>query len=216
MRFYSFLAFLLALSGCNSPNYQAKTADYSLVAVDSIVEDSAAAALIAPYAQKMQSFLQDTLCYLAVPMHNGRTTDVSQKALWDWTSQAALQGWRSNGYKADGCLLNRGGLRTSWEPGWLLVEDVYEMMPFENRLVVVYLTKTQQKDLANYLQIEKHPMIFPDQWGDTLAVLTTDYLANGGDDMDFFVGQPRQSSNLLLREILMEQARIDTLKPTPL
>lgn len=201
----------LVLSSCNAPDYKGSVEEYTLLPLDSLLEDSTAAALIAPYSAKMGASLKDTLCYLPVAMSNGRSDDQSPEALWKWSAGAALAGWRNHGNQADGCLLNRGGLRTSWDPGWLLVEDVYEMMPFENRLVLVYLNKQKQKELAAYIASQNHPMVLPEVWGDTLAVVTTDYLANGGDHMDFFVDQPKKSSNLLLREIFMEEARTDTL-----
>lgn len=106
--------------------------------------------------------------------------------------------------KPDFCLLNQGGLRLpAIYPGPIYLRTLYELQPFENQLTLV---KIQGKDIVNIAKLIK-------EWGgapvsgirlvykaDSLIsatisgqdisdkkeywVLTSDYLANGGDHAD--------------------------------
>lgn len=135
----------------------------------------------------------------------------------------------------DFCLLNHGGIRSIIPQGNVTTRTAFEVMPFENTLIIVGLTGEKVKEMADYLMKEKkpHPLygikIYVDK--NTLAVknieingkqvddntiyyvATNDYLANGGDSMTFF----RDSSlkfdlDYKLRNILIDYfKKIDTL-----
>ncbi len=107
----------------------------------------------------------------------------------------------------DFCLLNYGGLRTSIPEGPVTVGRVYELMPFENEMFVVTLSPERTYYLFKYLAQSEDGMpvsgiklgikddypevikIDGEPFDDTrnYKVLTSDYLAHGGDDMDFFL-----------------------------
>jgi 2',3'-cyclic-nucleotide 2'-phosphodiesterase (5'-nucleotidase family) len=48
-------------------------------------------------------------------------------------------------------LVNNGGLRTAWKAGPITVGDVFELMPFDNRLVLLQITGRQVQQLADEL-----------------------------------------------------------------
>ena len=48
-------------------------------------------------------------------------------------------------------IVNNGGLRTSLPKGKITVGDVFELMPFENELVLLSLTGSQVSELADYI-----------------------------------------------------------------
>jgi 2',3'-cyclic-nucleotide 2'-phosphodiesterase (5'-nucleotidase family) len=107
----------------------------------------------------------------------------------------------------DICLLNHGGIRAVIAKGDVTTRTAFEVMPFENSLVIVGLTGKEIKTLAEYFIKEKkpHPLygmkIFIDKANFQIKkieinnqtlnenqvyyVATSDYLANGGDNMIF-------------------------------
>jgi 2',3'-cyclic-nucleotide 2'-phosphodiesterase (5'-nucleotidase family) len=136
----------------------------------------------------------------------------------------------------DMVLLNHGGIRSIIPKGNVTSRTAYNVMPFENSLIVVVLTGLEVKQLANYILTEKkpHPMygiqIFYTKStnevtkveinGKTIEdtkiynVATSDYLSNGGDNMTFF-----RDSNLKydldykLRNLLIDYfKKVDTLE----
>lgn len=111
----------------------------------------------------------------------------------------------ADGLNIDFCLMNNGGLRTSIPKGPITMGLAFEVMPFENQLVVITLSSEKTHELFEYLANkggdpiskatvgikEGKPVNImindqPFENGKNYKVLTTDYLARGGDKMNFF------------------------------
>ncbi|MBM3186315.1 MAG: 5'-nucleotidase C-terminal domain-containing protein [Bacteroidetes bacterium] len=119
------------------------------------------------------------------------------------------------------CLLNTGGIRSSIGKGDVTLGDMYKIMPFENTLVWVelpisvipeietYLTKSGGEPIANCKLINGKLEINGIRQNVThFWVLTSDYLMNGGDKMDFFNKKTNSNSTgKLLRDILIEELK---------
>lgn len=108
----------------------------------------------------------------------------------------------------DFCLLNHGGIRSIIPQGNVTSRTAFEIMPFENSVTVVGLKGSEVRTLADYFIKEKkpHPLagitiytnadetvvtdikVNGNAIDDTKTyyVATSDYLANGGDSMNFF------------------------------
>lgn len=119
------------------------------------------------------------------------------------------------------CLLNFGGLRSTLNKGEILMGDLYKLMPFDNTItwveipvsvlpeIAAYLVKTGGEPLANAsivngeIRISSLLPTHTHVW-----VITSDYLANGGDNMAFFKkGTNYTKKNKTLRDALIEEAR---------
>lgn len=108
----------------------------------------------------------------------------------------------------DGAIFNHGGIRSIIPKGNVSKRTAFEVMPFENSLVVVALKGDQIYELANYFVKERKPHPLngihitigknnlvnqvlihnePIDQKKTYFILTSDYLANGGDNMSFFL-----------------------------
>lgn len=105
--------------------------------------------------------------------------------------------------------------------------NVFELSPFENFIFLLELTYNDVERLANYAVKGKNLGIAglnveskggelhlftvggrPVEKGRSYTLAINDYLANGGDQMDFLVGLPRiVESEVLLREMLMDQIK---------
>ncbi|MEC4003800.1 5'-nucleotidase [Flavobacterium sp. SUN052] len=135
----------------------------------------------------------------------------------------------------DICLLNHGGIRTIIPKGDVTARNAYEVMPFENSAVIVGLKGDQILEIANYIVSEKKPhplsgMTFtiakdlsvkniqvqgkPLELDKIYYVVTSDYLSNGGDNMNFFKkGVSRTDIEYKLRNLMIDYFKdVDTLK----
>ena len=121
-------------------------------------------------------------------------------------------------------IFNKGGLRNSLPKGNITIGNVFELMPFDNEVVLLKLSGAQFKDMC-FKIVEKGDIpvggmrlimkgstptdIFvngkpfdetKDYW-----VVTSDYLANGGDSYIFFKDAlDRKNLNILLRNMIIE------------
>lgn len=110
------------------------------------------------------------------------------------------------GKNIDFALFNHRGMRAEIPHGNILVKNAFEMMPFENMLVVVELSGEKMEELIQFVldearahPVSKHFQLLIKQDGYRLTinnkpfdktknyyVLTSDYLQGGGDNMNFF------------------------------
>lgn len=142
--------------------------------------------------------------------------------LMNWCADAVLSSQTANKRLSEPiiCLLNTGGLRSSFGAGKLTLADFYKLMPFDNRLVWIHLPVSKISEIEKYLlksggepiancffQNEKLQIPSLTTNHAFIWVLTSDFLANGGDQMNFFTGLERNETNILLRDIFIETAK---------
>lgn len=123
-------------------------------------------------------------------------------------------------------LLNSGGIRSIIPKGNITKRNAFEVMPFENSLIVIALKGDQVKALAQHIITEKKPhplnglkiilnkeniitnILFKDQPIDKDKIYyvgTSDYLANGGDNMSFFLkNEGAYDLNYKIRNVLID------------
>ena len=138
----------------------------------------------------------------------------------------------------DVAIFNKGGLRNSLPKGNITIGNIFELMPFDNELVLLKLSGTQFKDMC-YKIVEKGGIPVggmrltmkgsmptditingkafdetKDYW-----IVTSDYLANGGDSYNFFKNaKEKKIMNVLLRNVIINYCeditKLDqTIKP---
>jgi len=130
-----------------------------------------------------------------------------------------------DGFKADFCLLNHGGLRAPLPKGDIKVKNIYELMPFENEVVIVEIEGHKVKEIASYLNytggepvsgiklnLSTNPEILIQNKAvdvnRTYKIITSDYLAKGGDKMYFF-SEPISlvKTGIKLRDMIMNHVK---------
>ena len=134
-------------------------------------------------------------------------------------------------------ILNHGGIRSIISKGAVSTRTAYEVMPFENTIVVVELNGKSVRELVSFLirSNRAHPIsgiqIVIDK-DDSLQYLniqgkpfnedqnyyvaTNNYLVSGGDDMGFFKdGLKITEIDYLVRNALIDHfKKVDTLAPS--
>ena len=134
----------------------------------------------------------------------------------------------------DICLLNNGGIRSILPKGNITSRTAFEIMPFENSLVVIAMKGEQIYELVDYFLVDQkpHPLAglsftidknnkakniliqgHPVELETIYYVATNDYLANGGDNMVFFKkGIQKYDLDYKLRNILIDYfIEVDTI-----
>ena len=137
-----------------------------------------------------------------------------------------------NKFNPDFCILNNGGFRNSLNKGSITIGDVFQIMPFDNYLLILEIKGNEMNDLINYIKEKSTTNIsrksgvplsgirvkisgdkvsrcmINNQMYDplkTYKILTTNYLANGGDDMDFLKNcKTIFNTKLLLRDVIIK------------
>jgi len=131
-----------------------------------------------------------------------------------------------DGNNIDLCLLNFGGLRSSLPKGEITRGKIFELMPFENELVVVTITEANFIKLLTYIkdvggqpisgeiklsfndnnkEEENLKQLLDKSGTSEFKILTSDYLANGGDKMNFFLNPAKiETLGVKLRDAIIE------------
>jgi len=119
------------------------------------------------------------------------------------------------------CLINFGGLRAPINEGDISIRNIYELMPFDNEIVVVSLSPSQVTEMLNYLFVKNGQPISNGQailasnnkkliiggkvynFERNINIITSDYLAKGGDKMNFLKSDKMIQTGILMRDALL-------------
>tara|TARA_R110002126_G_scaffold264407_2_gene407414 strand:- start:299 stop:1078 length:780 start_codon:yes stop_codon:yes gene_type:complete len=195
---------------------------------------------IKPYREHINKDLDSVLAYCPETLDkktvNWQTTIGNLMA--DVTLKRGNTVFKSRENKTiDICLLNHGGIRSIIPKGNVTTRTAFELMPFENTMVVIALKGEQIFEIVTYFIAEKkpHPLsgltftIDKDNQPKNILVQgkkvekdkvyyvgTNDYLSNGGDNMSFFKkGIATYDLDYKLRNILIDYFKEkDTIKST--
>ena len=136
------------------------------------------------------------------------------------------------GEKVDIGIVNLGGLRTVVTAGNITVGKVFELMPFENELVIVWLKGDKLNDLLQYfagmggegvsglrMEIDHGKAVNITVGGKPLdmekvySITTNDYLAGGNDKMiQLAQNIKRVNTGIKVRDMLLDYIKSETGK----
>ncbi len=237
------LAFAKAIfltTSCKTESYHLNKVTTTQTAIDStIAETLAISEFIAPYKAQVDAEMNEPLSYNPTALTKNDfayNTPLGNLLAHIMRVQAAGVYQSRTGKSIDVVLLNHGGIRAGLPAGAITMRNAFEVMPFENEMLVATLTGLQAQEMVNYLVAggRAHPIdglqivlnkdkslksaLIKGQPIDLNAqynVLTSDYLHNGGDSMDFFKGTPATVIDYKIRNAMIDYLRkTDTLKTT--
>lgn len=190
--------------------------------------DSATHSILAPYKLGMDSIMNEVVGETTEAMPKER--DKCETLLGNFVSDVCLEKGNA-GYKPEDdrkgqvCILNNGGLRSSLPKGIITRGNIFELMPFDNELVVLTISGNKMWDLLKYvaasggvpvagmkmgLKSDKTPGVVlingvPFDSTKTYKVVTSDYLASGGDKMSFLKDPIQyETTGVRIRDGLLE------------
>lgn len=233
------LFFLLLIFSCASPKIskiEGKRIDIN----DDLKPDQSIENFIKPYREHVNATMDSVISY--APETYSKSDGDYNTAIGNLMADAVYSEGnlifnKRTGKNIDFVLLNLGGIRSIISKGAITIRTAYEVMPFENSVVVAAIKGEQVYELITYLCEAKraHPISFQlqltlDKNGNlssatmngepidktkTYYIATNDYLVNGGDGMTFF--HPYESLNVLdykIRDVLIDNfKKKDTLHP---
>ncbi|WP_317168289.1 5'-nucleotidase [Flavobacterium silvaticum] len=236
-RFVLFLTFASCciLSGCSSSVTQIKGSNFAVT--EKAGSSSEIDKFIKPYRDKIDADMNTVLAFAPQTIDkSGKLQTPIGNLFADMTLESArfLLSKREN-KTVDFCLLNAGGVRSIIPKGNVTTRVAYEIMPFDNNLIVVELKGQQVQELLEYFASEKkpHPIagihfdikdgkpenVFigsvPFDNNRNYTVATSDYLYNGGDNMLFFKkAVAKYDLDYKLRNVLIDYfEKNDTIVP---
>ncbi|MCC6767683.1 MAG: 5'-nucleotidase C-terminal domain-containing protein [Bacteroidia bacterium] len=235
-KIFNLLLLLLLLTACHTkkqytqqryPAYQIGIAPYQN-------EDSLSEAIIAPYRAPMAAKMQETI---VVSQHEA-VRGLPEGSLGNLVCDLLLEKATEIGpQKPDVCIMNSGGLRIDLPAGNISRSMIYELMPFENELVLAEISGAGLLQLLKQIAARGgapvggiRMKITPDGPSDiyignnpldtiyVYKLISSYYILQGGDR---FVIPPLKSSrylNIKVRDALLEtlekkQIAGQTIKP---
>jgi len=219
-----YICFILAAFGCNRLPYTAKV-DGQLNRLDSSWTESSKRidALIEPYKSQIDSQMNIVVGYSAEELIKKRPESALGNGIADMLMSYGTDFINKD---IDLCVLNYGGLRAPLPEGPVVVGRIYEIMPFDNTMVVITLNAEELNALARHILTKGgepigakgHVKIVNYKSGaffdfeeaglnnkTAYNILTSNYLADGGDGYSVFQSKPRFDSNILIRTALITE-----------
>ncbi len=234
--FVLFLTFLCGSSCGHQKLYVNQITGKEIGITDTQKEAAEIENFIKPYREHIDQDLSAVLAYAPQTLDkNGQWQTPMGNLFADVVMQKGNPVFQAKEKKSiDVVLLNHGGIRSIIPQGDVTARTAFEIMPFENSLVVIALKGEQIEEMLNYIISEKkpHPIcgltftigtdqkpknvqiqgkpFYPNQ---IYYVGTNDYLSNGGDNMNFFKkGIYKYDLDYKLRNILIDYFKdVDTI-----
>lgn len=226
------LIFTFLLVGCNQENNLTRIEGKRLEINDSLASVKSIDSFIAPYRLKVNENLDEVISYATdtYSKRDGELNTAIGNFMADLVFEEANPIFKSRtGKEIDMVLLNHGGIRAIISKGPITQRTAFEVMPFENSIVIVELKGTHVNELVSYLEAAKraHPIaglkltLGPDDkmveatingqpidTSKTYNVATNDYLYYGGDRMTFLA----KTDTLHILDYKIRNAMIDHFK----
>lgn len=209
---------LLLFMACKN-SYQVYTASHSHSSVKPLATAKPYDTKIEPYRLKLSAQMNQTVVITTAAL----TKDKSESTLGNFVTDAMFFLFDSLRQQTDLplVLMNRGGMRASLPQGTVTVGHIFELMPFDNELVILSLSGEELKSVFKRIIEKQHAFknaFVKVNAGDTLiqlngttlvaqnryTVLTSDYLANGGDGFSTLANaNQRRNYNVKLRDAIL-------------
>ncbi len=196
---------------------------------------------VTPYRNRINTVLDSTLAYVTTDLvkDDGKLNTSAGNFMADAVLEQANPIFKARtGKNIDFVVLNHGGIRAIVSKGKVNARTAYQIMPFENYIVVVEMQGKAVQDLLRFLAKSgrAHPIanmeLVLDSKGNylktvingkpfdetaTYYVASNDYLIQGGDDMGFFKNRTSvTNTDYLVRNAIIDYfKKVDTINAKP-
>ncbi len=194
--------------------------------LDNSIAVHAVDSIVLPYRSAMTAQMAEVIGYADSALFSYAPESPLSNFVADVIFETGFEYAKSNSICTDSndifCLLNFGGIRTSLNQGEITLGEIYELMPFDNSIVIVEISSDSLDGILDYLfRMNGQPVsnfsarLSASSNGFSLGpngksnsefvyVITSDYLAGGGDKMTFLQNpSQRWDTGILIRECLI-------------
>ncbi len=217
----SILAICVSLVLSCNPVYRAASVQYKDYQVGNVQKDSSLQLFLQPYIDSVNSSMNTVIAQLAVDVDKRQPECTLGNLMADAMKQMGEKYYNTT---IDAALVNYGGIRISIvKAGAITRGKVFEMMPFDNIIVLQKLSGTVLKELLDHIaarggwpvagismQIKNKKAESITIGGKALdlnavyMIANSDYVANGGDDCAMLRTIPQINNGVLFRDALIE------------
>jgi 2',3'-cyclic-nucleotide 2'-phosphodiesterase (5'-nucleotidase family) len=230
----SFLLLVLLMAACSPALYQpASKVTYGKYDVKPGTGVSSMQTMLAPYSANVNTTMNTVIGSLAQPLEK----KMPESSLgFFMTDSYKYQAEKVFGQKVDLAFMNNGGIRINNMPaGKITVGSIYELMPFDNLLVLLELNGNQLQALMDHIAtrggwpisggtykvVNKKAMdvmvnnsaLSPNG---KYVIAISDYIANGGDDCVMLKNIPQLNKGYLQRDALIDYVKAKCANGQPL
>lgn len=222
-RILLYLCLTLFLWSCKVNHFlRVEPKTYTVEESSAVGRDSTILAMIQPYKSQLDEEMDRVIGQAAVDLKRDRP----EGALGNLVADAlAAKAEAYTNTEVSFALSNSGGLRIPALPkGDITKSDIFELLPFDNILVILELDAELMQTLADHMaaaggwpiskgltfdivqseaeniQIQGEPLAE----GKTYRVAMPDYVANGGSNSDFLIKLPQESTGRFMRDAVIE------------
>lgn len=215
------LCIFLWSTSCKTSFYLTEVSASSLKLVSTFhTVDSSIAVLISPYQVGLENKMNEIVGKTSHELTKQKPESTLGNLLADATLEVSKIHFAN---KPDLAIINYGGIRVSnLAKGEISLGQIYELMPFDNQIVLLEIngatlqevfglmaakggwpisgaSYTISKGKAKNIMVNnapiKHDYIY--------SIVLSDYLANGGDNLEMLKNIPQQNKNILLRDVFI-------------
>lgn len=194
--------------------------------IDRINGETTLASLIAPYRDSVDAEMNEVLAISTAPL----VKEKPEGTMGNWVADATMhQAELLVGDPIDFSICNYSGMRVDRvAEGEITRRYMFEIMPFDNFLVLIELDGTTTKRLFDHMaesggwpisntvsytidngkaidiKIKNKPLNLDGSY----SVVMSDYVANGGSGCDFLKGIPHEALNVYYRDAMIREAQM--------
>ncbi|MCS7073643.1 MAG: 5'-nucleotidase C-terminal domain-containing protein [Bacteroidia bacterium] len=222
----SFFATLLLCFGSCTPKWQPKQIDVASHIINEQIEEAPTIqTLLRPYRDSLETVISEVIGVSKIEMRKG----TPQGTLGNYCADVLLKHSRERFQKPiDVAILTNGGLRVPLPKGDITVGKIFELLPFDNELVLLTIRGTQMDSLLQFIY-EKRGIPFsgmtlvldtvsgkyqaeitgvPHRRERIYTIVLTDFLAKGGDKLHFLQNPILYvSTGVLHRDFMIDYIR---------
>jgi len=226
-RLFIYFCTTLFLFSCNQ-HFVVREVNTRNISIDSKIgpPDSMIESIVKPYRDSIQNELSTLVAISSTPLIKGKPesklTNLVSDLLLEFGNSYCIK--QNLNIYPDIAYVNYGGIRASLPKGEITVERIFELMPFENEIVMIKISGKafilMAEKIANRggegvagmkLGIRNGLISSLTTGGkpiDPLSfywVVTNDYIANGGDLMNMFLNPvERINTKMRIRDLLIQ------------
>jgi 2',3'-cyclic-nucleotide 2'-phosphodiesterase (5'-nucleotidase family) len=188
--------------------------------------DSVLESMIKPFRDSIKNDMSTLVAVSATPLlkdkPESKLTNLVSDILLNFGTKYCRD--QNLGFNPDVAYVNYGGLRASLPQGQITVERIFELMPFENEIVLVKISGESFQLMAERIAARGGEGVAGMKLGikngkvsnltvggkaidraATYWVVTNDYIANGGDQMSMFSNPvERINSKMKIRDLIIQ------------
>lgn len=234
MKYYFYLSLLLlSISTSCKQSYYLTEISESSSSLDTSYNllDTSLANLILPYQNKLDHKMNEIVGKTAQELNKQKPESTLGNLLADATLEMSLKYFET---KPDIAIINYGGIRVpNLAKGDITLGQVYELMPFDNYVVMLKIDGNTLQEVFDLMAAQggwpiagarytisegKAKEIFINnsaiKTDYIYSIVLSDYLANGGDNMQMLKKFPQENENILLRDLFISYFKLTLANET--